>query len=62
MLMLSITEHDMGFFKDIHIEIQEWLARGRTVEETYIYFKDYVTMEQVQAIADEEYDADPIDC
>ena len=51
----------MGFFKNIHIEIQEWLALGRSVEETYIYFKDYVTMEQVQAIADEEYDSDPVD-
>jgi hypothetical protein len=41
----------MGKFKDIYTEIQEWLALGRTVEETYIYFKDYVTYEQVQAIA-----------
>jgi hypothetical protein len=41
----------MGFFKDIHLEIVDWLARGCTVEETYIYFKDYVTLEQVQAIA-----------
>jgi uncharacterized protein YerC len=52
----------MGFFKDIHIQIQEWLALGRSVEETYIYFKDYVTMEQVQAIANQEYDSDPVDC
>ena len=49
----------MGFFKDIHIEIMEWLAHGRSVEETYIYFKDYVTYEQVQEIADEQYDIDP---
>lgn len=41
----------MGFFKDIHLEIVDWLARGCTVEETYIYFKDYVTLEQVQEIA-----------
>ena len=52
----------MGFFKDIHIEIMEWLALGRSVEETYIYFKDYVTMEQVQAIADQEDNANPVDC
>jgi hypothetical protein len=51
----------MGFFKDIHIQIQEWLALGRSVEETYIYFKDYVTYEQIQAIADEQYDCDPVD-
>jgi hypothetical protein len=41
----------MGFFKDIHLEIISWLSLGRSVEETYIYFKDYVTYEQVQAIA-----------
>ena len=52
----------MGFYKNIEIEILEWRARGRTVEDTYIYFKDYVTMEQVQAIADQEYDSDPVDC
>jgi hypothetical protein len=51
----------MGFFKDIHIEIIEWLARGRSVEETYIYFKDYVTIEQVLAMANQEYDSDPVD-
>jgi len=37
----------MGFYKNIDIEIQEWQARGRSVEETYIYFKDYVTHEDV---------------
>jgi uncharacterized protein YerC len=51
----------MGFFKDIHIEIMEWHARGRSIEEIYIYFKDYVTLEQVQAIANQDYDLDPID-
>ncbi len=51
----------MGFFKSIHLEIMEWLSRGRSVEETYIYFKDYVTLEQVQAIADEQYDSDPVE-
>ena len=40
----------MGFFKDIEIEIMEWQARGRNVDETYIYFKDYVTREEVKRI------------
>jgi len=49
----------MGFFKDIDLEIQEWLARGRSVEETYIHFKDYASLEDVQAIANRDYDEDP---
>ena len=40
----------MGFFKDIEIEIMHWQACGRTVEETYIYFKDYVIFEDVARI------------
>ena len=35
----------MGFYKDIEIEIMEWQAQGRSQDETYIYFKDYVTQE-----------------
>jgi hypothetical protein len=34
----------MGFYKNIYIEIQEWRDRGRSIEDTYIYFKDYVEM------------------
>jgi hypothetical protein len=37
----------MGFYKNIEIEIMEWQARGRSVEDTNIYFKDYVTHEDV---------------
>jgi len=37
----------MGFFKNIEIEIMEWQARGRSIKDTYIYFKDYVTHEDV---------------
>jgi hypothetical protein len=44
----------MGFYKNIHIEIQEWQARGRSIEETYIYFKDYVTHEDVIRIFTKE--------
>ena len=40
----------MGFYKNIDIEIQEWQARGRSVEETYIYLKDYATHEDVVRI------------
>ena len=40
----------MGFFKDIELEIMHWQALGRTPEETYIYFKDYVTQEDVARI------------
>jgi hypothetical protein len=50
----------MGFMKDIHIEIMEWLGRGCTVEETYIYFKDYVTLDDVQRIRDEDFDREPV--
>jgi len=51
----------MGFFKDIHFEILEWKAQGRSVEDTYIYFKDYVEMEDVVAIFEEEFDCDPVE-
>ena len=37
----------MGFYKNIEIEIMEWQAQGRSIEDTYIYFKDYVTHEDV---------------
>ena len=49
----------MGFFKNIHIEILEWKARGRSIEETYIYFKDYITMEQLVEIFEDNYDVEP---
>jgi hypothetical protein len=32
----------MGAFKTIHTEILEFKARGRSIEDTYIYFKDYI--------------------
>ena len=40
----------MGFFKDIEIQIMEWQARGCSIDETYIYFKDYATREDVERI------------
>jgi len=50
----------MGFFKDIEIEIMEWQARGRTQEETYIHFKDYVTQEDVARIFARECDEETV--
>ena len=46
----------MGFYKDIEIEIMEWQACGRSAEETYIYFKDYVTQEDVAPIFSRDCD------
>ena len=50
----------MGFYKDIHIEILEWRARGRTVEDTYIYFKDYVTHKEVEQIFAGDFDEETV--
>ncbi len=46
----------MGFFKDIEIQIMEWQARGFSTYETYAYFKDYVTFEDVQRIFNRDCD------
>ena len=50
----------MGFYKDIEIEIMEWQARGRNVDETYIYFKDYVTREDVKRIFERDCDEETV--
>jgi len=44
----------MGSFKDIEIDIMEWQSMGRSINETYIYFKDYVTYEDVVRIFSRE--------
>jgi hypothetical protein len=44
----------MGSFKDIEIDIMEWQSLGRSINETYIYFKDYVTYEDVVRIFSRE--------
>jgi hypothetical protein len=44
----------MGFFKNIHLEIKEWRDRGRSIEDTYIYFKDYIDMEQLVKIFEQK--------
>jgi hypothetical protein len=51
----------MGSFKHIETEIMHWQACGRTVEETYVYWKDYVTFEQVQYVFDRKCDLNPVD-
>ena len=50
----------MGFFKNIEIEIMEWQARGRSLEETYIYFKDFVSYDDVARIFARECDEETV--
>jgi hypothetical protein len=50
----------MGFYKNIEIEIQEWQARGRSIEDTYIYFKDYATHEDVIRIFARDCDKETV--
>jgi len=50
----------MGFFKNIHLEILEYKAAGRSIEDTYIYFKDYIEMEDLVAVWEENYDKEPM--
>lgn len=40
----------MGKFNQIHAEILSYKAAGRTIEDTYIYFKDYVEFEDLVAV------------
>ena len=51
----------MGFFKDIEIQIMEWQARGFSTYETYAYFKDYVTFEDVVRIFARECDEENLE-
>lgn len=37
----------MGAFKTIHTEILDYKARGCSIEDTYIYFKDYIEFEDL---------------
>jgi hypothetical protein len=40
----------MGAFKNIHTEILDYKASGRSIEDTYIYFKDYIELEDLIAV------------
>lgn len=50
----------MGFYKDIEIEIMQWQARGCSVEDTYTYFKDYATQEDVARIFARDCDQETV--
>ena len=50
----------MGFYKDIEIEIMEWQARGRSIDDTYVYFKDYVTRQDVERIFARDCDEETV--
>jgi len=50
----------MGFYKDIEIEIMSWQAQGRSIDDTYIYFKDYVTREDVERIFARDCDEETV--
>jgi len=49
----------MGFFKNIDLEIREWRDCGRSIEDTYTYFKDYIEMSDLVKIFEDELDVDP---
>jgi hypothetical protein len=51
----------MGYFKNIHLEILDYKARGRSIEDTYIYFKDYIEMEDLVGVWEGEHDQDPVE-
>ena len=44
----------MGQFKLIDQEIRSMIHRGYSLEEVYIYYKDYVSIEDVVRIHSEE--------
>ena len=44
----------MGFYKDIDADIRTMVRTGYTVTNIYIYYKDYVTLEDVVRIYEEE--------
>ena len=50
----------MGFYKNIEIEILEWRARGRSIEDTYIYFKDYATYKDIERIFASDFDEETV--
>ena len=44
----------MGFYKDIDADIRAMVAAGYSLTNIYIYYKDYVSMEDVVRIVEEE--------
>ena len=49
----------MGYFKNIQLEILSWKASGHSIEDAYIYFKDYIEMDDLVAVWEGDYDQDP---
>ena len=43
----------MGAVKQLYTEILEYKAAGRSIEDTYIYFKDYIEFEDLVNIWEE---------
>lgn len=44
----------MGAFNRIDLEIRTMINQGHSLTDVYIYFKDYVSIEDIARIADEE--------
>lgn len=44
----------MGFYKDIDADIRSMVHAGYSLTNIYIYYKDYLTMEDVVRIVEEE--------
>lgn len=44
----------MSFYKNIDSDIRTMIAAGYTLSNIYIYYKDYVSLEDVIRIHDEE--------
>jgi hypothetical protein len=44
----------MGKFSQIDADIRSMINRGHTINDVYIYWKDYVSMEDVVRIFEEE--------
>ena len=40
----------MGAMKQIYTEILEYKETGRSIEDTYIYFKDYIELDALVAV------------
>jgi hypothetical protein len=51
----------MGYFKNIQLEILHYKSLGRSIEDTYIYFKDYIEMEDLVAVWEGNHDQDPVE-
>lgn len=51
----------MGYFTKTEFEILNFKAKGYSIEDTYIYFKDFISMEDLISIWEGDFDADPME-